>query len=259
MELIDALLSIEIQNVFAEALRTRRGLHLSFRWGDDTASDDDGRAGGPDSDAEGEFPQVRIATLAGTDLLVTPRHLEREAPPGSPRGLHVEYEDLVGYDWITEDTGGKVAAHEEHYDRLYLYTRGRRTHVLEDLGPAVYPLMTFLGRVVELRSQKVLLRRLDPEDVDLLGRALHAAAAGPFVEDREMPEFFGQDRASLQVVAHLWPRLNLAAPALREILESVVDFLIRRRERHPDAWDALVDARPEDLRAAYRAFAAIVR
>ena len=39
--------------------------------------------------------------------------------------------------------------------------------VLDKLGESVYPLMTFLGRVLEFRSQKVLLRKLD-DDVAIL-------------------------------------------------------------------------------------------
>ncbi len=166
----------------------------------------------------------------------------------------VIFSDLVGYDWITPEMSEKVALKDEHYDRLYLYPRAAPPVVLDHLGEAVYPLMTFLGRVLELRSQKVLLRKLDDDVVDTLGRCLLAAVQGPFFTDAELSQRFRRSRASLRVIAGMWPRMNLAAPDLRELLGRVTEALVERAEEDPEAWDEWIEASPDKVEAAFEVF-----
>ena len=74
-------------------------------------------------------------------------------------------------------------------------TTGMASVVLEGLGPAVYPLMAYLGKVLELRSQKVLLARLSPAVTDCVGRCLSGAAEGPFFGADELVHLFEQGKA----------------------------------------------------------------
>ena len=99
----------------------------------------------------------------------------------------------------------------------------------------MYPLLTFFARVLEYQSQKVLLRRLDEDVVALLGRSLAAAARGPFFADADLKKLFGRSRESMQVVAGMWPRMNLAAPELRELLGSVARALLARVDPDSEA------------------------
>jgi hypothetical protein len=247
MNLIDVLLAEQINQVFTGALREGRDVDLSFLYHD------------PERGEEvpgGESPAVRLRTPAGQSLLVTPRRITHEV--GSSLRDVAVYDRLTGYDWIAREMADKVELKSEHYDRLYLHLRGDETRVLDRLGPAVYPLMTFLGKVLELRSEKVLLRRLDPDVVDLLGSALTAAALGPFFEDGELGTLFATDRGSLQVLAHMWPRLNLASPDLRRTVEAVVEMLVQRKTGHEEAWSTWLDTTPERLIGALEAFRAVV-
>jgi len=114
--------------------------------------------------------------------------------------------------------------------------------------------MTFLGKVVELTSEKVLLRRMDPEVVELLGSCIEAAALGPFFPDREMKERFGRDRGSMQVLAHMWPGLNLASPELERMLSRVVRHMVEIRASDPDLWEEWIEATPEQVQAALAVF-----
>jgi hypothetical protein len=148
----------------------------------------------------------------------------------------------------------KVELKDAHFDRLYLYPRDAPPIVLDQLGPAVYPLMSFLGRVLEFQSQKVMLRKLDDDVVETLGRCLHAAAVGPFFTDEEVRTRFGRNRASLEVVAGMWPRMNLAAPDLRELLVTLDEALRGKREEDPAAWDQWIGVSQENLDAAVEVF-----
>lgn len=191
---------------------------------------------------------VRLETTAGESYLITPRTIVKEAPDGPTEVA--SFESLVGYDWISEDLADKVQEKDEHFDRLFLHLQGERTEVLDDLGDAVYPLMTFLGKVLELRSQKVIRRRMDPEVAEIVSRALRAAVEGPFFADGEFDPLFEQSRASLTILAGMWDRMNLAAPDLRRTVESVVEMLLQRRGDHPEAWVDLVGRDPNEVRAA---------
>jgi hypothetical protein len=200
----------------------------------------------------GRGAAVRVETRGGGSLLVTPRRIAREA--GSGIEDVVLFPELVGYDWISPDLSDKVRLKDDHYDRLYLYLVDARTVTLEGLGPSVYPLMKYLGKVLELRSQKVLLRRLDDDVVELVSRCLRAAAQGPFFEDHELDTLFAQDRAGLQILAATWPRMNLAAPDLRRTVVSVMEMLLERRPRFQGAWDELVASDPDETREALDVF-----
>lgn len=199
---------------------------------------------------------VRIEATDGGELLVTPRRLARLVS-ATAYDL-VSYPDLIGYDWISPEMSEKVALKDEHYDRLYLYPRDAPPIVLDRLGDAVYPLMSFLGRVLEFQSQKVLLRKLDDDVVDLLGRSLLAVARGPFFDDAEVVTLFGRSRESMRVVAGMWPRMNLAAPELRELFVRIVAELVSRSENEDaalsDAWSEWIQATPEQLEAASEIF-----
>lgn len=195
---------------------------------------------------------VRIRATDGGIYVVTPKRLARIV--GDAAYDLVVFSDLVGYDWISPEMSEKVALKDAHFDRLYLYPRDAPPIVLDRLGPAVYPLMSFLGRVLELQSQKVMLRKLDDDIVDTLGRCLLAAARGPFFTDEELGTLFGRSRQSIEVVAAMWPRMNLAAPELRELLLSVGGALREKRDSAPAAWEEWVSVSPENVDAAVEVF-----
>ena len=177
---------------------------------------------------------VRIEGADGAVSVVTPRRIQSVM---GEQGLDlVRFEDLVGYDWISPEMSEKVALKDAHWDRLYLYPRSAPPITLAHLGEAVYPLMSFLGRVLEFQSEKVLLRKLDDEVVELLGKCLLAAARSRFFTDQELADLFRRSRQSLLVVAGIWPKLNLAAPDVLDLLERVVEALIARADEHPDEW-----------------------
>lgn len=195
---------------------------------------------------------VSIDATDGSAYVVTPRRLARVVSE-TAHDL-VVFTELVGYDWITPDVSEKVAQKDEHFDRLYLYPRDAPPIVLDRLGEAVYPLMTFLGRVLEYRSQKVLLRKLDDDLIETLGRCLIAAARGPFFTDQELSKLFARGRESVRVIAGMWPRMNLAAPDLRELLVRLGEELIARAEEDPEAWDEWIQDPPEKVEAAVEIF-----
>jgi hypothetical protein len=148
----------------------------------------------------------------------------------------------------------KVELKREHFDRLYLYPRSTPPITLDHLGHAVYPMLAFFARVLEFQSQKILRRKLDEDVVEALGNSLNAAARGPFFTDTELKTRFGRSRESLQVVAGMWPRMNLAAPDLRELLERIVRELVAREDTNAPAWKEWIGASPEKLEAAVEVF-----
>jgi len=244
--LLDVLLTEQLVAIFHAAMEKRQGLNV-------TLVPDPGR----DADLVGDGgTAARIETTAGESLLVTPRRIAREV--GGNLSDVVLFENLVGYDWISRDLSEKVRLKDEHYDRLYLHLQGAREVVLDRLGPAVHPLMAYLGKVLQLRSQKVLLRNMADEVVELVSRCLSAAVVGPFFTDEELVELVEQDRASLQVVSAMWQRMNLAAPELQRTVEGVMEMLLQRRAQHADAWDRLVGAPPEKVRGALEEFRRVV-
>lgn len=240
--LLDVLLTEQLREVFRAAGRKNPRINAEL------VRDPSG-----DADIVGDGgTAVRIATGREASLLVTSRGVAREA--GGERAVLAGWEELVGYDWISRDLSEKVRLEEEHYDRLYLLLRGSREVVLEGLGPSVYPLMAYLGKVLELRSQKLLLRRLDAEVVGVITRCLEAAVRGPFFADDELADLFEQDRASLRVVAAMWSRMNLAAPELGRTVAGVMEMLLQRRQGPPGAWEEWVGVPPERVREALEAF-----
>lgn len=77
---------------------------------------------------------------------------------------------------------------------------------------------------------------------------------GPFFTDVDLERLFRRDRGSLEVVAVMWPRLNLAAPDLLDLLERVVRELILRRGEDEAAWVGFVGAEPQRLEVAVDVF-----
>ena len=195
---------------------------------------------------------ARVDATDGSVYLLTPRRLLRMV--GEQAQTVAMYSDLVGYDWISPDMSKKVALKDEHYDRLYLHRRSGPDVVLDNLGHAVYPMLEFFARVLEYQSQKVLRRKLDQDLQDVLGRCLVAAADGPFFTDRELESLFGRGRESMQVVAGMWPRMNLAAPELRELLSELVVELVRRADSSSSEWSDWIGAPPQKLEAAVEIF-----
>jgi hypothetical protein len=195
---------------------------------------------------------VRVDASDGGVYLLTPRRLLRIV--GDDAQPILGYSDLVGYDWISQDISEKVRLKKEHFDRIYLHRRSGPPITLDHLGQAVYPMLKFFGRVVEYQSQKVLRRKLDKDVVDLLGRSLVAAADGPFFSDGELASLFGRGRKSLRVIAGMWPRLNLAAPDLRELLALIGRELIRRADPTSRSWEDWIGASPKKLEAAVEVF-----
>lgn len=244
--LLDVLLTEQLVETFRAA--GRKAPELNAELIQDPSGDTDVAGSGGAA--------IRIMTRGGESLLVTPRRITREV--GEHRTELVVLGELVGYDWISRDLAAKVRLEAEHYDRLYLLLKGSREVVLDRLGKAVYPLMAYLGKVLELRSQKVLLRQLDAEVVALITRCLEAAVHGPFFTDEELVTLFEQDRASLEVVAGMWSRMNLAAPELGRTVAGVMEMLLQRRERHPEAWERWVRAPAEQLVGALRVFRSVV-
>lgn len=243
MALLDVLLSEQLVDIFLTAARRREGLNATLL---------------PESpegveDMLGERGvAVRVNTRSGASLLVTPRRIAREV--GDDISDLVVFSELEGYDWIDPDISAKVRLKDEHWDRLFIYLHGMRTVVLDGLGEAVYPLMKYLGKALELRSQKLLLRRLDQQVIEVVDRCLKAAAEGPFFADDELDTLFEQDRPSLEVLAGMWPRMNLAAPDLRRTVVSIVEMLLERQPAHPEAWDEWIGLSPERVRGAIEVF-----
>jgi hypothetical protein len=195
---------------------------------------------------------ARIDATDGGVYVLTPRRLLRMV--GDQAQTLVLYSDVVGYDWISPDMSKKVALKDEHFDRLYLHRRSGPDVVLDNLGPAVYPTLEFFARVLEYQSQKVLRRKLDQDLQDVLGRCLVAAAEGPFFTDRELESRFGRSRKSMRMVAGMWPRMNLAAPELPELLARIVDELVRRADSSSSEWREWLGAPPQKLEAAVEVF-----
>jgi len=195
---------------------------------------------------------VRIDATDGSTYLLTPKRLARLV--GDAAYTMLSYPDMVGYDWIAPEMSKKVELKREHFDRLYLYPRSAPTITLDHLGHAVYPMLAFFARVLEFQSQKVLRRKLDEDVVEALGKCLDAAARGPFFDDVELKSLFGRSRESMQVVAGMWPRMNLAAPDLRELLAQIVRELIARENPTSPAWNEWIGASPEKLEAAVEVF-----
>lgn len=247
MILLDVLLHEQLRDIFGEARLRGRGLNAVLL---------EDHPPGVQELFGGRGAVVRIETTAGGSLLVTPRGIFRE------RGAQVDrvasWEELVGYDWITPDLSDKVAEKEDHFDRLFLHLRGERTVRLTELGDAVYPLMTFLGKVLELRSQKVIRRNMDEEVGELVTRCLEAAVEGPFFTDQELEKLFEQERASLSVLAGMWQRMNLASPDLRRTVVAVMEMLLERRERFPEAWEEWIGAEAARVEAAEEVFRRVV-
>lgn len=244
--LLDVLLTEQLVDAFRAAGRKNPDLNATL------VPDPSG-----DADIVGDGgTAVRIDAVSGASLLVTSRGIAREV--GARRDDVVSFRDLVGYDWISRDLSQKVVLQAEHYDRLYLLLRGAREVVLDRLGPSVYPLMAYLGKVLELRSQKLLLRRLDPDVVEVVSVCLQAAVHGPFFSDAELVELFEQDRPSLRVVASMWSRMNLASPDLARTVAGVMEMLLLRREGHPEAWGEWVGMSAERVRGALETFRAAV-
>jgi len=195
---------------------------------------------------------VRIDATDGSTYLLTPKRLARIV--GDEAYTMLAYPDMVGYDWISPEMSKKVELKREHFDRLYLYPRSAPTITLDHLGNAVYPLLAFFARVLEFQSQKVLRRKLDEDVVEALGKCLDAAARGPFFDNTELKALFGRSRESMQVVAGMWPRMNLAAPDLRELLAQIVHELTAREDPTSSAWKDWIGAGPEKLEAAVEVF-----
>ena len=243
MTMVDWLLTEQLVQIFRDAKAKRPDLNVEIE------------ARSPHGEGDvlaGAGTAVRIDATDGGVYLLTPRRLMRIV--GDDAYEMVTYSDLVGYDWISPEMSEKVALKDEHFDRLYLYPRSEPPITLDHLGQAVYPLLTFFARVLEYQSQKVLLRKLDEDVVAILGRCLAAAARGPFFSDAELNSRFGRSRESMQVIAGMWPRMNLAAPELRELLRRVAQELTAQGDSDGQPWREWIAASPQQLLAAVEVF-----
>ncbi|HET9949451.1 MAG TPA: hypothetical protein VFQ22_11060 [Longimicrobiales bacterium] len=241
--MVDWLLTEQLIEIFRDAKAKRPDLNAELE------------AGSPHGEEDvlgGSGTVVRIEATDGSVYLLTPRRLLRLV--GEESYPVVTLSDLVGYDWISPEMSEKVALKPAHFDRLYLHPRSQPSIVLDHLGRAVYPMLRFFARVLEFQSQKVLLRKLDDDLVEVLGRSLAAAAHGPFFSDDELRSLFGRSRQSMQVVAGMWPRMNLAAPELRELLVRISSELVRRVDPESERWSEWIGASPEKLGAAVEVF-----
>ena len=211
--MVDWLLTEQLMEIFQEAQKKRPTLNAELVARSPLGEEDV---------LAGAGAVARIHATDGAELVVTPRRIKRVV---DERGLDlVRFEDLVGYDWITPEMSEKVDQKDEHWDRLYLYPRDAPPVILDHLGEAVYPLMTFLGRVLEFRSEKVLRRKLDDDVVALLGRCLTAAARGPFFTDPELGDL---------VVFRPGERDGVGHVRLRHIPGWIIRPVQRMQERNP--------------------------
>ena len=243
MTMVDWLLTEQLVGIFTDARAKRPNLNAQLE------------ARSPHGEEDvlaGAGTAVRVEASDGAIFVVTPRRIARVV--GDRASNLVVFSDMVGYDWISPEMSEKVALKDRHYDRLYLYPRDAPPILLDHLGDAVYPLMSFLGRVLEFQSQKVLLRKLDDDVVELLGRCLVAAARGPFFTDEELTKIFGRGKESLEVLAGMWPRMNLAAPDLLGLLDRLVSELTARAAVDPQAWEEWISAPPLRLETALEVF-----
>jgi hypothetical protein len=243
MTMVDWLLTEQLVGIFREAKARRPELNAEL---------EARSAHGEEDILAGAGTAVRIDAVDESTYLITPRRISRLVDVDAYD--LVVFSDLIGYDWIAPEMAEKVALKSDHFDRLYLYPRDAPPIILDKLGWAVYPLMTFLGRVLEFQSQKVMLRKLDDDVVELLGRCLLAVARGPIFAEEELPALFDRSRESLQVVAGMWPRMNLAAPDLRELLGRITGELVKRAEQAPELWDEWIDAPPTRVEASFEVF-----
>lgn len=243
MTMVDWLLTEQLVQIFREEKSKHPDLNAEL----EAASPH-----GEEGVLAGAGTAVRVDATDGAVYLLTPRRLLRIV--GDDARTIVTYSDLVGYDWISPDISKKVELKDEHFDRIYLHRRSAPSISLEHLGRAVYPMLTFLGRVLEYQSQKVLRRKLDEDLVDVLGRCLVAAADGPFFSDEELRSLFGRGRKSMRVIAGMWPRVNLAAPDLPRLLDGIARELTRRVGPSSDAWNEWIGVGPEKLEAAVEVF-----
>jgi hypothetical protein len=243
MTMVDWLLTEQLVQIFRDAKSKRPDLNARL---------EDLSPHGEEDVLAGAGKAVHIDATDGSVYLLTPRRLLRIV--GDSAYTMLAYPDLVGYDWISPEMSEKVALKDAHFDRLYLYPRSEPPITLDHLGQAVYPMMVFFARVLEYQSQKVLLRKLDDDLVELLGRILAVAARGPFFSDEELQELFARSRESMQVVAGMWPRMNLAAPDLWELLERITRELTRRVDPTSSDWSEWIGASPEKLEAAVEVF-----
>ncbi|MSR20034.1 MAG: hypothetical protein EXR91_03530 [Gemmatimonadetes bacterium] len=243
MTMVDWLLTEQLVQICRDAKAKRPDLNVEIEARSPHGEDDV---------LAGAGTAVRIDATDGGVYLLTPRRLMRIV--GDDAYEMVTYSDLVGYDWISPEMSEKVALKDEHFDRLYLYPRSEPPITLDHLGQAVYPLLAFFARVLEYQSQKVLLRKLDEDVVALLGRCLAAAARGPFFSDVELTSLFGRSRESMQVVAGMWPRMNLATPDLQELLRRVAEELIALGDPESQHWREWIAASPQQLEAAVEVF-----
>lgn len=244
--LLDVLLTEQLVHAFRDAGRRNPALNAALVRDPSGEGDVSGQGGAA----------VRIATAAGESILVTARRISREV--GVERTELAAFQDLVGYDWISRELSEKVHLRDRHEGRVFLLLRGSREVVVDGLGPAVYPLMAFLGQVLSIRSEKLLFRQIAPDVAALVSRCLDAAVRGPFFTDEELGELFEQDRASLEVVAVMWSRMNLASPELGRTVVGVLEMLLQRRQAHPAAWVDLVGAPPGQVEGALAVFRAMV-
>jgi hypothetical protein len=245
--MVDWLLTEQLVDIFREARAKRPELNAELV-GRNPHAEEDILAGAGTS--------VRVDTTVGGALLVTPKRIARLV--GEQAFDLIQFTEMVGYDWISPEMSEKVELKDDFYDRLYLYPRSAPPIILDALGAAVYPLMSFLARVLEFQSQKVLLRKLDGDLVELLGKCLWAVVKGPFFTDADLERLFRRDRGSLEVVAVMLPRLNLAAPDLLDLLERAVRELIARRNQDESVWADFVGSEPARLEVALDVFRRVV-
>jgi len=243
MTMVDWLLTEQLVQIFREAKSKRPELNVELE------------ARSPHGEEDvlaGAGTAVRIDATDGGVYLLTPRRLRRIV--GDDAYTVLTYSDLVGYDWISPDMAEKVDQKSAHYDRLYLHPRAGKPIVLDHLGRAVYPTLKFFAHVLEYRSQKVLRRKLDEDLLKLLGRCLAAASEGPFFSDNELEALFGRSRQSMQIVAGMWPRLNLAAPELPQLLSRIAAELTRRIDPESGEWTEWIGGTPEQVTTAAEVF-----
>jgi hypothetical protein len=243
MSMVDWLLTEQLVEIFREAKAKSPELNAELI----------GRSPHAEEDIlAGAGTAARVDATNGATFLITPKRIARLV--GEQASDLVLFPELIGYDWISPEMSEKVALKDEFYDRLYLYPRGKPPIRMDALGPAVYPVMSFLARVLEYQSQKVILRKLDDDVVETLGRVLTAVVKGPFFTDADLMKLFRRDRRSLEVLSVMWPRMNLAAPELSDLLQRAVRELVERRPGDEAAWIDWVGEEPARLETAVDLF-----
>ena len=85
------------------------------------------------------------------------------------------------------------------------------------------------------------LDRLSNDDIELVGRCLHAAVDGPFFPDGEFPILMGLTKQEVEAIAAGWPTCEDAELQDRAV-KNVLNHLLSYPHGQEAAWGAYIGA-----------------